>query len=227
MKKTLCLLAGCAIATCLTAKADTLYPGLTITSSAVLEPPGGRLIIPVIVDNGTKYWARVYTTSSQLITADSAYDERFPYIGCSQTCIGQDLDLADFPGVKPHSTAIGIADEFDWSLNAPVGYEWIAPLDGEFHSSTSYLGPPVINGTFQIDLQSNRLSVTSHRSRAANARPPRDLAPGSRGRDAKTEARPFRGRSTRGPLIRGNLVSKSELLGLFAHLQRSAYVHSV
>jgi hypothetical protein len=159
MKRTLCLLAGCVVALCATAKANTLYPGLTISSAAVLEPPGSRLIIPVVFDNNTAYWARVYTTSSPLITADSAYDQRLPYVSCIQTCIGQDLELADFPGIKPHSTATGIADEFNWSVNAPVGYEWTAPLDGEFHLSTSYLGPAVINGTFLIDFRAIVLGV--------------------------------------------------------------------
>jgi hypothetical protein len=153
MKGIFCLIVAWMVIGCAMSNADTLYPGLTITSATVAEPAGGRLVIPVFVYNNTDLWAQVYTTSSPIETGAPAYDQRIPYVSCIQSCIGQDLELADFIGIKPHSTASGIADEFNWSLNAPVGYKWTALLDGEFHLSTTSLGPPLINGTFQIDFE--------------------------------------------------------------------------
>jgi hypothetical protein len=153
MKGIFCLIVAWMVIGCAMSNADTLYPGLTITSATVAEPAGGRLVIPVFVYNNTDLWAQVYTTSSPIETGAPAYDQRIPYVSCSQSCIGQDLELADFFGIKPHSTASGIADEFNWSLNAPVGFKWTGLLDGEFHLSTIYLGPPLINGTFQIDFR--------------------------------------------------------------------------
>jgi hypothetical protein len=117
------------------------------------DAPSPQLIIPVFVYNNTGLWARVFTTSSPIVTDYPAYDQSIPYVSCSEGRIGQDLELADFFGIKPHGRASGIADEFNWSGDAPVGYEWPGLLDGEFHLSTSYLGQPVVNGTFQIGFQ--------------------------------------------------------------------------
>jgi hypothetical protein len=153
MRRTICLLAVCAITACLAADAETVYPGLTITSTAVAAPAGGRLIIPVFVDNSTDLWVEVFTTSSPIGTQFGNYPPPPPYVDCSQVCIGQDLDRASFTGIKPHSTASGVADEFNWSSGAPVGYDWTGLLDGDFDLSTAYLGPSLVNGAFQIDFR--------------------------------------------------------------------------
>jgi PEP-CTERM motif len=155
-KRVLCIIALCYVpfwAGLLLA--DNFDAGLTIQSANLANPPGSRVIVPVLVVNGTNDWADVFTTGSPILTetVSPGTTPIFPlpaYVYCGNGCIGEDLELADFGAIPPQSVVVGIADEFNWALNAPVGHTLFGTLDGNWDLATAEFGPTIESGTFNI-----------------------------------------------------------------------------
>lgn len=135
--------------------ANNLDAGLTIQSANRVDPPGGRVIVPTLVVNATNDWAQVFTTGSPILTeiVPPGTTPIFPlsaYVYCGNGGIGEDLELADFGAIPPQSVVVGIADEFNWASNAPVGHTLFGTLDGDWSLSPTEYGPPVESGSFDV-----------------------------------------------------------------------------